>query len=269
LTFGVEVVVVQGDIGRQNTIFKFYEQVWLLFSVIGGAGLAWLLRASEHWRPILRSPWLGFASLLISIAGLFPIMATEGKIAVRMAPDAPHTLNGIDYMKNAIYIQGDKQIPLIDDYNLITWMEDHIQGTPVVLEAQMPEYQLGSRIVMNTGFPTLLGYRFHQSQQRSLDQLGDMIWGRLANVAALYCTPQVDVARQMLRAYNVQYIVVGDLERAIYVPTKDHPCDGLAKFDQMAKQGLLTVVYDDKGTRLYHVEPAAVSVINTQIGVVQ
>jgi hypothetical protein len=30
------------------------------------------------------------------------------------------------------------------------------------------------------------------------------------------------------------------------------------------------VVYDDqKGTRLYHVEPSAVSVVNTQLGVVQ
>ncbi|MHB8748290.1 MAG: DUF2298 domain-containing protein, partial [Aggregatilineales bacterium] len=243
LTFGVEVVVVQGDIGRQNTIFKFYEQVWLLFSVVGGAGLAWLLRASERWRPTLRSPWLAFASLLFSIAGLFPIMATQGKIAVRMAPDAPHTLNGIDYMKNAIYYDGDKKIPLIDDYNLITWMEDNIKGTPVVLEAQMSEYLLGSRIVMNTGFPTLLGWRFHQSQQRSIDPMGELIWGRVANVASLYYTPQIDVARQMLRVYNVQYIVVGDLERALYHPDQNHPYDGLAKFDQMVSQGMLTVVY--------------------------
>jgi uncharacterized membrane protein len=143
-------------------------------------------------------------------------------------------------------------------------MEDNIKGTPVVLEAQMPEYQLGSRIVMNTGFPTLLGWRFHQSQQRSIESMGDLIWGRLANIAALYNTPQIDVARQMLRVYNVQYIVVGDLEHAIY------HAEGLAKFDEMVKQGLLTVVYDDgKSTRLYHVEPAAVSVVNTQLGVVQ
>ncbi|NOG52467.1 MAG: DUF2298 domain-containing protein [Chloroflexi bacterium] len=38
LTLAVEVIVLDGDIGRQNTVFKFYIQVWLLFSVAAGAG---------------------------------------------------------------------------------------------------------------------------------------------------------------------------------------------------------------------------------------
>src|SRR5690606_41631275 len=40
LTLGVEYVVLDGDIGRQNTVFKFYMQVWLMFSVVG--------RSEEH-----------------------------------------------------------------------------------------------------------------------------------------------------------------------------------------------------------------------------
>jgi YYY domain-containing protein len=264
LTFGVEVIVLQGDIGRQNTIFKFYEQVWLMFSVLGGIVLAWLLRASERWQPILRSPWLAFCALLISVAALFPVMATQGKIAMRMAPQAPHTLNGLDYMKDAVYVQGDKSIPLVDDLNLITWLQDHIQGSPVVLEAQLPEYQLGSRIAMNTGLPTVLGYRFHQSQQRTLEPMGTLIWGRVANIGTMYNTSDIAVERQLLRAYNVKYIVVGGIEHVTYNP------DGLAKFDAMVQQGLLKVAYDDgKNTKLYEVLPVAVSVIDVTLGVTQ
>ena len=264
LTFGVELIVLQGDIGRQNTIFKFYEQVWLMFSVVGGIGLAWLMRASERWQPMLRSPWLAGCALLLSVAALYPVMATQGKIAMRMAPQAPHTLNGLDYMQDAVYVQGDKAIPLNADLKLITWMQDNIQGSPVILEAQLPEYQLGSRIAMNTGLPTVLGYRFHQSQQRTLDPMGTLVWGRVANIGAMYKTTSIPVVEQLLRVYNVKYIVVGALEQATYDPA------GIAKFDAMARQGLLSIVYDDgKGTRLYQVLPQAVAGIDVTLGVTQ
>lgn len=251
LIMGAEMVTLANDSGRQNTIFKLYMQVWIIFACIGGAGLAWLVRASERWGGGLRSMWLAFAALLFSIAGLFPIMSTQGKIAMRMAPQAPHVLDGLAFMNYATYAYGDKLISLKDDLAIITWLQDNVQGTPVILEAQLPEYQLGSRIVMNTGLPTVLGYRYHQSQQRSLEPMGTLIWGRVGNIGTLYNTTDYDIARGMLRFYNIEYIIVGGLERAYYKP------EGLMKFSALAKAGELQLVYEKGEDRIYRVLPIA------------
>ena len=53
MTLGVEIIVIGGDIGRQNTVFKFYIQVWLLLSVAGGVAYACLWRAAQRFQPPL------------------------------------------------------------------------------------------------------------------------------------------------------------------------------------------------------------------------
>ena len=37
----VEFFALQGDIGRMNTVFKFYLQVWIMWGLVAAAGLAW------------------------------------------------------------------------------------------------------------------------------------------------------------------------------------------------------------------------------------
>ncbi len=247
VTFGVEIVVLGADIGRQNTFFKFYMQAWILFSIVAAVALAWLLQASERWRGWLRSPWLAMTALLLAIAALFPIMSTQGKIALRMAPQAPHVLDGNAYMDYATYYEGSKTIPLKGDLDIIHWLQDNVKGTPVILEAQQTEYKLGSRIAINTGLPTIVGWNFHQRQQRTIDPLPNMVFQRVANVAGLYNTPDIFTAWRMLKYFNVEYIIVGKLEQAIY------EAPGLAKFEAMAGRGLLKAVYQNNGDTIYQV----------------
>ena len=46
---GVEVIVIEGDIGRMNTVFKFYLQVWLMWGVAAAAALAWMVPRLRRW----------------------------------------------------------------------------------------------------------------------------------------------------------------------------------------------------------------------------
>ncbi len=41
----VEILVLVGDVGRMNTVFKFYLQVWTFFSISAAVGLGWLLES--------------------------------------------------------------------------------------------------------------------------------------------------------------------------------------------------------------------------------
>ncbi len=262
LTMAVELVVLEGDIGRQNTVFKFYIQAWLLFSIASGVGLAWLIRAAENWNITTRGIWQTATSVLLSIALLYPIMATQARFLDRMnAKETPLTLDGMAYMEVAPH--GEYADPrdqttsvwfnLSGDYELIHWMQDNVQGSPTVIEAQLSEYRWGSRISIYTGLPTILGWNFHQRQQRNINLLNNMVWNRANNVEAFYTTTDIQAAWDLIRFYKAEYVVVATLERIQYRDFRtdadgtfhQHQSLGIAKFDEMVQMGLLEVVYEN------------------------
>lgn len=251
LTLGVEFIVLDGDIGRQNTVFKFYLQAWLLFSVVGGAAFAWLIQSSIRWSAPVRTAWVAMAALLVTLAGLYPVMATRARSIDRMAPETPFTLDGMTYMKYATHGENGQWFQLDDDYNMIRWLQDNIHGTPVIMEAQTVEYHWGSRVSIYTGMPSVVGWNFHQRQQRTFTPLPSLVQRRVANVNAFYTTEDTNVAADILKHYDVSYIIVSDLERAYY------PEAGLAKFDQMVEDGLLGVVYEQGDAIVYQVNKDA------------
>ena len=221
LTLLVEVVVVVGDISRMNTVFKFYLQVWEMLCIASGAALAWLVAALPGWPPSWRRLWLGGFVLLACGAALYPLMAAPAKIRDRWAPDAPHRLDGMAFMPFPTYAELGREVSLQEDYRAIQWMQDNVQGSPVIVEANTPEYRWGSRFTIYTGLPGVLGWNWHQRQQRAIG--GDqVVTERALAINDFYLTRSTDEAMTFLKRYEVSYVIVGQLERTYF--EKIRPC---------------------------------------------
>ena len=246
LTLAVELIVLDGDIGRMNTVFKFYLQAWTLLSISAAASLAWLLPdVKREWSPKYRDPWKFILVVLIGSAALFPIFASIDKIRDRMAPSAPHSLDGMTYMAYSRYLDGDNDLILLEDYKAIKWMQENVEGSPTIVEANATEYKWGSRFTIYTGLPGVVGWNWHQRQQRAVAP-SEWVSDRVAAIGAFYNTTQLREAQEFLERFDVKYIVVGQLERAYYEEA------GLNKFP--TQNGVLwEEVYRDGGTVIYKV----------------
>lgn len=246
LTLAVEVIVLKGDIGRMNTVFKFYFQAWTLFSLSAAAALMWLLPAvAKEWLPGWRSGWQVALGLLVGGAALFPLMAGLDKITDRMSAQAPHTLDGMQYMATSVYSQNGQEMDLHQDYEAIHWMQENVQGSPVIVEANTTEYYWGNRFTIYTGLPGVVGWSWHQRQQRAIVP-SDWVTSRLDEVAQFYGTLDRQQAEDFLRKYDVHYIIVGQLEAIMY------PGLGLEKFAEW-DGSLWKEVYHQDDTTIYEV----------------
>ena len=251
LTIAVEIVVLVGDIGRMNTVFKLYLQAWMLLAVSAAASFGWLLKAIPFWRFRWRAFFEVGLYALVMGAFLFTITATTDKIGDRMTASAPHTLDSMTYMKYSQHWDGDL-MDLSEDYNAIRWLQENVQGTPVIVEANCVEYHWCSRMTVYTGLPGVLGWNWHQRQQRGFTS-PNLVENRVAEIGMFYTTDNINWTQTFLKKYQVKYIIVGQLERNYYPPV-DATLDGLAKFKQYDGKYWKTV-YHDKNTTIYEVMP--------------
>ena len=248
-----ELVAVKGDVGRMNTVFKFWLQAWVLLALLAGPSLVWVFRrlgrragpgggrlgVPTGWGAV----WVVALALLVGSAAVYPLLATPTKLKLRFTQLAP-TLDGMAYMDHATYLDKGRDQELPADAAAIRWMLENVRGTPVILEGNAPLYHWGSRYSVYTGLPTVLGWDWHQRQQRTA--YPGRIEERQKDVAAAYDSPSPDAAWNVIRKYGVTFIVVGGLERAYYA------AGGLEKFDRMVGQGL-EVAYRADGVTIYRV----------------
>lgn len=249
LSLAVEIVVLEGDIGRMNTVFKFYLQVWILLSIAGGISLAWIWKRSRGWNTGARRTWWGVMAALVLGGAVFLPFGVHARAIDRMAPETGRTLDGMAFMRSASVWGGPpddgRPIPLSGDYHAIRWMQENIEGSPVILEGiGWREYLWANRVSVYTGLPAVVGWRHHQAQQR-VGVGGEMVNRRREDVTTCYSTRDMEEAREILERYDVRYIYVGEYERAYYDE------QGLAKFNQMVELGMLQLMYDSGGVMIY------------------
>ena len=235
LTAVVDVVTVKNDIGRQNTIFKFYIQAWWLFAIAATFALwrMWDLGCFSLSR--LRFGgivWLVLLGALVIGVLVYPVMSTRVKMSERFE----HIGMGIDggaYMDNAVYRKDAVEIELRHDKVGIEWLRDNVAGSPTIVEASWGLYTWAQRVSIYTGLPTVIGWDWHQTQQR-FDYSYDVV-RRRNDVIDFYSTRATSSAVDFLERYGVKYVYVGELERQVY------PESGIDKFNDMEHLGVRKV----------------------------
>lgn len=246
LTVAVEFVVVRGiDIGRTNTVFKLYLQVWLLLGVAAAVSVGSVYGRLPLLRRPLREAWRVSFVLLLVGACLYPVLAARAKIQDRFDPTVGRTLDGTAFMTRAVLDDAGRAVPLAADRDAIRWLLAHVDGSPVIAEANTTPTLYGwqGRYAVHTGNPTIVGWDFHQRQQRPAQS--ELVQRRVADVQRLYATSDPETAARILTRYRVEYVVVGPLERAY------HP-EGTAKWAKAAGR-LWALAYANDRVRIYRV----------------
>jgi uncharacterized membrane protein len=185
-----------------------------------------LSRWSSRWQLL----WKSSVIVLVASAALYPLLGTTAKIKDRMTADVPLTLDGMAFMRYAEYDDLGTRMDLSQDYDAIRWLQDNVEGSPVIIEGNMVEYHWATRFTIYTGLPNVIGWNWHQRQQRAT-AAEDLVQGRIGDVNEFYLTTDPERAKDILDHYQVEYVIVGQLEQALY------PGDGLDKFTEL--EGIL------------------------------
>jgi YYY domain-containing protein len=182
---------------RLNTIFKFYYQAWMLWSIAAAFGVAVLL---ENLRGAIEWAFRGLLAGLLVLSLTYPALAVSNKTN-GFKPSLGWTLN--DFVR----IQRSDA----DEAAAIIWLR--LAPAGVVAEAVGGSYSGFARISEYTGLPTVLGWPGHESQWRGTSEPQGT---RQDDVATLYSTPDWDTALAILQKYDIRYVFVGGLEHSTY-----------------------------------------------------
>lgn len=264
---GVEIFTQNADIERLNTVFKFWLQVWHLFAIAAAFGVSWLVGPLVHARqarasnpelaasqpasrPALRSVFAAGLALLL-IAGLvYPVLSVRPRQANRFDAALGPSLDGQLWLEPGQHTINVRDFTGMDhpvdpgrDRPLIEWLQANADGRPTVVEAVGgAEYQWWGRISIHSGLPTVVGWRWHQDQQRTLFNFE--VNERNADVANFYQTEDPASINAFLRAYDVTYVIVGSLETTTANPRT---------LQLFAENPELITVFDNGDVRIYEV----------------
>jgi uncharacterized membrane protein len=267
LTFSTEFFYLRDNFGvRMNTIFKFYFQAWILLACASAYALAWMVRAAG--RPEKKGflgysrqkvpdithhqgrtyalagrkskGWVRFfiaaAACVLIAAGLtYPLRAIPSRIS---GWSTPLSLDATAALRRANPA----------DWAGIDWLQQ--QPSPaVLLEAPCPAYCYGGRMSAFSGIPAVLGWVGHETQWRGGSS--DLA-GREPDINRLYTSASDSQTLDLLRRWQVTYVILGDFERSYIRAQCTAPaCSPEQTAARFAR--VLSIAFQQDGLSIYHV----------------
>jgi len=246
LVFIPEFIYLRDQFGnRMNTIFKFYYQAWMVWSLAAATGIAILITSLQGIRKwIIR---IGLFVILF-MALVYPVLGLLDKTNNFRIPEFYQKYTSFLESNTSFAFSSAAQVWTLDggafnnryypdDMAAAAWLRTAPFG--IISEATKPDasYTEFSRISTYSGLPTVLGWPMHEGQWRGTYAPQG---SRQEDIRLLYETRSWEDAHAILEKYDIRYVCVGTLERVTYRINENIFQRNLA---QVFKQGQV-VIYE-------------------------
>lgn len=209
---------------RANTMFKLSYEAFIMLSISSGYIVFRILTTIKRRFSLLLFfiPTFILIYMVLSYS-IFAINSFYGDLRSYKG------LDGVSYLKELHP----------GDYEAINWLNDNLKGQPVVLEAAGDSYTNYARISSNTGLPTVIGWPVHEWLWRGTY---DIVSPRIEDVETIYTSKDIKRTQELLKKYNVSYVVISQLERDKYIDIQAE------KFDELGE-----IVFEFRETKIYKI----------------
>ncbi|MBI3619647.1 hypothetical protein HY214_00675, partial [Candidatus Roizmanbacteria bacterium] len=182
---------------RANTMFKLGYQTFIMMALASTLTFFEIKSLKKRGQSLLLTGIFLPFFFLVSVYPLFSVPSYYGLLK------KPPELRGDLWLKSTYPA----------DYEIIKYLNTHISGQPVILEAQGDSYTDYERISAFTGLPTVAGWWVHEWLWRgSPNYVGE----RVADVSTIYESTDRLKTRSLLAKYRIRYIIISVLERQKY-----------------------------------------------------
>lgn len=213
LLAGLEIFYIQdrmtGELARYNSYFKFSYAAWPLLSAMAwvAAIRLWTLRRPVGIRWAAR---LALAPLIPGVMAMWVFGGPARVLQARVGDDVERkaTLSAFEWLEG--------RAPYQADAAALAWIRENVPPGEVVAEApSQAGYSYQGRVASLTGRPIPLGWGHHIAQWRGAS-IYDALSERHEAVDTLFLAGDADEMREAARALNVQWAIMGKLERETY-----------------------------------------------------
>ena len=234
---------------RANTMFKLTYQAYIIFGIMMAYILVFFTvnrikrcngaDSTVMCKGLLRCPRL---QSLTGIIAILVLISTCGYLENAITHwftgfpkrNAYQTLNATNYLETAIS----------DDAAAIRWLNDNVEGQPIILEASGDSYQdYDNRVSAMTGLPTVLGWYVHEWLWRNdLEEENQ----RKEDVQTIYTSSNADQIKSLIEKYKISYLFIGSCEYEKYGEINSELLASIGKV--VFRQSETTIIEVSNGT---------------------
>ncbi|MGN1141741.1 MAG: DUF2298 domain-containing protein [Oliverpabstia sp.] len=192
--------IYEKEYARSNTMFKLTYQAFIMFGILMGYAFVRLWMEKKHYiRKTITT--LGFVCFIGCC--FYIVTAVHAWFGQVWDRDQYQGLDATAFLEKNF----------AEDASAIRWLNENVEGNPVVLEANGDSYSDYERVSAMTGLPTILGWYVHEWLWRDgTEELNQ----RVGIVETIYTSNDEELVKSFLEEYQVEYIFVGRMEREKY-----------------------------------------------------